>query len=51
MEQQYQQSLVVWLSRRGLLCDFDGIYYTVEDSTVTVLSLWNPVPELSLDFE
>ena len=51
MEREYQQSLVVWLSGRGLFVDFDGVYYTVEDSTLTVLALWNPVPELEIDLE
>lgn len=51
VEHLYQDSLVTWLSCQGLLRDFDGIYYTVEDRAVTVLSLWNPVPELSIQFE
>ena len=47
----YQQRLESWLKDHHINYAHNGLYYTVEDSAWTILSLWNPLPELELVLE
>jgi len=47
----YQQRLESWLREHNIAYDHNGVYYTVKDSAWTVLTLWDPLPELELVLE
>jgi hypothetical protein len=51
VEIMYQQRLESWLREHDIAYAHDGVYYTVEDSSWTVLALWDPEPALELVLE
>jgi len=51
VELMYISQLESWLSEHNHAFTFDGLYFTVDDVTWTVLSLWDPLPCLLLTKE
>lgn len=51
VEIMYIQQLESWLTAHDIAYAHDGLYYTVEDSVWTILSLWAPEPDLELTVE
>ena len=51
VELMYIQRLESWLVDHNYAYTYDGLYFTVDDVTWTVLALWDPEPCLCLTLE